>query len=111
MIAIPSSSRPHDDSTLPRILARAASEALEIPDSSHKVSITPGLAAAKSGAVRTASDFLISANLTFEKVLLVDDLLSTGQTMLALGECLVSHESSIRVSGLALTKVQKGLGN
>lgn len=111
VIAIPSSSRPHDDSILPRILARAASEALEIPDSSHMVSITPGLAAAKSGAVRTASDFLISANLTFEKVLLVDDLLSTGQTMLALGECLVSHESSIRVSGLALTKVQKGLGN
>lgn len=111
VVAIPSTSRPHDDSTLPRILARAVSEALKIPDASHMVSITPGLAAAKSGAVRTPGDFSTSANLTFENVLLVDDLLSTGQSMLALGECIRAKKSSIRLSGLALTKVQKGIGN
>lgn len=111
VIAVPSSSRPNDASTLPRKLAKVVSRALGVPDASQKVAITPGLEAAKNRAVREAKDFSIPAYIAFESVLLVDDLLSTGQTMVALGECLGAHRSQIRLSGFALTKVQKGLGN
>ena len=111
VIAVPSSSRPDDASTLPRKLAKVVSRALGVSDASQKVSITPGLVAAKSGGARKANDFSIPSKFDFQNVLLVDDLILTGQTMVALGECLGAHKSQIRLSGFALTKVQKGLGN
>jgi predicted amidophosphoribosyltransferase len=111
VVAVPSSSRPGGDGNLPRLLSRAISQTLRIPDASNKVSIVSGLSPAKTGAVRTPGDFSVSAEFDFENVLLVDDLLSTGQTMTALGECLTSRKRSGRLCGFALTKVHKGLGN
>jgi phosphoribosylpyrophosphate synthetase len=111
VVAVPSSSRPDDDATLPRILSSVVSQALGVPDASIKVSIVPGLAPAKLGAVRRSKDFSVSADFTFKNVLLVDDLLSTGKTMVALGECLASRRNSSRLSGFALSKVHIGLGN
>lgn len=111
VIAVPSSSRPGDASTLPRKLAGVVSRALGVPDASHMVSITPGLEAAKNGASRKANEFSVPSKFDFQNVLLVDDLISTGQTMVALGGCLGAHNSRIRLSGFALTKVQKGLGS
>jgi len=111
VVAVPSSSRPDDDLTLPRLLSRAVSQALRIPDASKKVSIAPDLPPAKNGAVRTPKDFTFLADFNYENVLLVDDLLSTGQTMTALGECLSGRKKAGRLCGFALTKVHKGLGN
>lgn len=111
VIAVPSSSQPDHGSTLPRRISNTVSQVLGIPDASQKVSIARGLATAKNGAIRTPNDFSISADFVFENVLLVDDLLATGQTMLALGECLAGRRSSIRLSGFSLTKVHKGLRN
>jgi hypothetical protein len=107
VIAVPSSTRPNDGSTLPRRLCWAISQALGVPDASQKVKIKPGLAPAKAGAVRASDDFSIADDFQFESALIVDDLLFTGQTMVALGERLAGRRSSIRLSGFAPSRALK----
>lgn len=111
VIAVPSSSKPSStDYSVAGVIARTIARDLGIRDLSAFVDIRPGLGAAKLGVRRKFDDFVVRELPYESRVLIVDDLFSTGNTMTALAT-LLEFNSTRAAAGFALTKVTRGLGN
>lgn len=111
VIAVPSSSKTSSSEySVAGVISQTIANDLGVRDLSNLVDIQPGLGAAKLGTRRRSDDFVVRKLPHGSQVLIVDDLFSTGNTMIALATILGFNGAGV-AAGFALTKVKVGLGN